>query len=1153
MKSSLWLIVFNKFYRRCFTIVLLLVTAHTLTAAAAQILEQNLQLQSAHYSGQQLIEIIKKQANAQVSYDEAVNGRLGRIVSVRKKNATVKEVLGWLKADANITYNNQGNFIVLTAFQAGNAQDSKITGKVTDETGQPLPGVTIRVVELNRATVSNTEGNYTISASPGNYTVDASYISFETQHISSVKVKTGENTILNIGMKPSTKSLNEVMVTALGIKREEKSLGYSAQNVTSKSLEDAKTNNWVSSLSGKVAGLNIVSTGSGPVSSSRITLRGESSLNLDNNQALIVIDGIPVSNRITGTGYKAHLAADSPVDFGSDVSDINPDDIEKVTVLKGPAATALYGSRAAGGALIITTKSGQRNDKGLGITYNGNLSFDGVMKWPDYQFEYGEGRTDKYYSYGDSPDGVSTAAAAAQGRAFGPKFNGQLYYQYNPNSPDGKPTERTPWVAHKDYISKFFNTGITRTNNVSIEGGNENGSGRLSVTHLKNDWLVPNTGFERLSVALSANQKISDKLKISGKANYTNKSSDNLPLSGYNNQTIMYFMILGTTPNVDIDWFKPYWQPGQVNIQQRLPFNPGPDNVYLQTYEMLNKINKNGVIGNVMANYTFNPKLELMLRSGVDLSNEFRSQQRPYSMTKYPKGSYREQTVFNFESNTDILLSYKDKFSNKVKFSVSGGGNLMKQTYNFVGIYADQLAQPGVYQLSNSLDQAVADPNKSEKAINSLYAFGQLSYRDLAYLDVTGRNDWSSTLPYGNNSFFYPSVSSSFILSDIFSLPKAVSFAKFRFSWAQVGNDTRPYQTAKYYDKIYSNSFTNPGTLFNANLKPEITSSFETGLDMRFFQSRLGFDLALYTNNSRNQILAIPLDPISGYSSALLNAGLINSRGIELQVTGKPFNNPKFKWNSTINFSSNRSYVRELAQGITNQVIYNHDTNVSIEARVGGRMGDMYGRGFQRSPDGKIIYASTGVPAELDQTLKVFGNAFPDWKAGLQNEFTIKNFRVSFLIDGQKGGSVFSQTSHKLNTLGKTKVTLPGRDGGIVGDGVVLQPDGSYKPNTVNVPASKYYDEYYKITNAEVNIYDASYIKLREARIDFNLPAKMITKLHLKQVMLGVYGRNLLVITNFPAFDPEAANLNNGTITPGVEITQFPTERTIGLNLTLKL
>ncbi|PWJ55323.1 TonB-linked SusC/RagA family outer membrane protein [Dyadobacter jejuensis] len=1027
------------------------------------------------------------------------------------------------------------------------AQSIIISGKVTAATEGPLPGVNILVKGATQGTTSAVDGTYKLEVTTKEATLIFSAIGFLSQ-----EQPIGNRSVIDVTLAPDTKLLNEVVVTALGIKREEKSLGFAAQTVNENAVKDAKSNNWVNTLSGKVAGLNIQGAGAGPMGSSRITLRGESSLNLDNNQALIVVDGVPVSSKITGTGYNSYLSADSPVDYGSSLSDLNPDDIDKITVLKGPGATALYGSRASGGAIIITTKSGARKDNGLGVTVNSNFSIEQINRYPDYQFEYGEGRTNQYYSYLDSEDGPNTSTTVAAGRAWGPKFDGQMYFQYNPDAADGRPTERTPWVAHKDYISGFFQTGTTFSNSVSIEGGSEKGSARMSLTHMKNKWIIPNTGFERLNAALSVSQQVSKRLKINGKVNYTNKKSDNLPIAGYNNQSLMYFLILGTTPSIRPEWFKPYWEPGLEGVQQKSPFNPTPDNPYLGMYEMLNKMNKHGVIGNVSASYELSDKLDLQVRTGLDMAYEFRSQQRPFSMTRFPQGMYREQNVFNYESNTDFLLSYRDKIAGLIDVSVSAGANAMRQSYDFAGMYADNLAQPGIYQISNSLDQAVADPVKSQKAINSVYAASQFSYDEKVFIDITGRNDWSSTLPYGNNSFFYPSVSSSFLLNEIFTLPTALSFAKLRASWAQVGNDTRPYQTDRYYDKIYGNSFTNPGTLFNAQLKPEITSSYEFGMDIRLIKNLVGLDVAYYNNNSRNQILAIPLDPVSGYSNALINAGRINSRGVEVKLSGKPVTTKNFSWNTTLLWSRNRSYVKELASGITNQVIYAHGSTLLIEARVGGRMGDMYGRGFQRSPDGQIIYSSAGLPADLDPTTKKVGNAFADWKASWSNEFTIKNVRLSILLDGQMGGDMYSHTNHKSNTLGKTKVTLPGRDEGIVGVGVVKQADGSFVANTKNVPASSYYDNYYKSSNAETNTFDASFLKIREVRMEFNLPPAFLEKLGVQKTSLALFGRDLFNFTKFPGFDPEGGNLNNGTLTPGVELAQFPSTRTMGMNLTLK-
>jgi TonB-dependent SusC/RagA subfamily outer membrane receptor len=448
---------------------------------------------------------------------------------------------------------------------------TQLSGKVKDAKNEPVPGASVLLKGTKIGTTTDLNGDFKLRTDVKEGVLVISSIGYTTQEIN-----ISGQTEFMVKLTDDSKFLGEVVVTALGIKREEKSLGFAAQTIGANAIVDAKTNNWVNSLSGKVAGLNIQGTGAGPMGSSRITLRGESSLNLDNNQALIVVDGVPLSSKITGTGFSSHLSADSPVDYGSSVSDLNPDDIDNVTVLKGPGATALYGSRAAGGVIIITTKSGERKDGSLGITFNSNFNIEQVNRWPDYQFEYGEGRTSDYYSYLDSPDGINTSTTAAAGRAWGPKFSGQSYFQYDPNTPDNKPTARTPWVANKNYISDFFQTGHTISNSLSLDGGNEKGSARVSVTQMKNKWIIPNTGFERLNASLSVNQKLSPKLRISGRANYSNKKSDNLPMAGYNNQTLMYFLIIGPSPNLQASWYKPYWKPGLENVEQKKSIQSRP-------------------------------------------------------------------------------------------------------------------------------------------------------------------------------------------------------------------------------------------------------------------------------------------------------------------------------------------------------------------------------------------------------------------------------------------------------------------------------------------------------------------------------------------------------------------------------------------------
>lgn len=1122
-------------------------TTFSFTRADAQYLtDTKIELNARNKPLATVLELIEEKSRFHFVYN---TGNIPNPVISIKLASDLGTILREIGRQTHTRYEQVGDNIVVTYTPP--QEPGKITGKITDTEGTPLAGANIRILELSREFMADEQGNMDITVPPGTYTLQITYVSYIPQRKENVRVSGGASIAVNIVLSPATDELSEVVVTALGIKRAEKSLGYAAQTVGEESVTDAKSNNWTSALSGKVAGLTIQGAGTGPMGSTRITLRGESSLNLDNNQALIVVDGVPVSNRITGTGFNSYLSQDSPVDFGTNVTDINPDDIESVTVLKGPAATALYGSRAASGALIITTKSAA-GKKGLGISVNSNISFDQVNRWPDLQFEYGEGRTSEYYSYGASEDGPNTGTTVAAGRAWGPKFEGQLYYQYDPNTPNGLPTSRTPWVAKKDYISGFFQTGLTASNSLSLEGGSETGGSRLSVTHLTNKWIVPNTGFERINAAFSTQQQVSAPFKVNARVNYAYKQSDNLPAVGYNNQTLMYFLILGTTPNISPAWFKPYWEAGQEHIAQRKPFNSGPDNPYAIMYEMLNPMDKHNMIGNLSATYAINDRLELMVRSGLDFAAENRSQQRPYSMTKYPNGMYREQQVVNYESNTDFLFTYTQPTGRDFQFSLSAGGNYMFQSYRFKGMNADRLAQPGIYQLANSMDPVVSEPDSYEKAIASLYTFWRGSYREQLFLDVTGRNDWSSTLPQGARSFFYPSANLGWLVSETFALPPSVSFAKLRLSWAQVGNDTGPYQTARYYNQIYGNGLTNSKVLFNNSLKPEITSSFEVGMDSRFLNSRIGLDLTFYTNNSRNQILATPVDPVTGFTSALINAGLINSRGVEAVLTTKPVSNSRFQWTSTINWSLNRSYVRELADGIPSQIIYNNADLLTIEARVGGRMGDMYGLGFRRSPDGQVLYNDQGLPESLDPELKKWGNAFPDWKGGWQNQFSYRSVSLSILLDGQKGGHIYSHSNHKYNTLGKTKVTLPGRDDGVIGDGVVLQPDGSYQKNTVAVRASTFYENYYQLANVETNIFDASFLKIREVRLAYQFPTTWLSRIRVKSANFAIWGRDLFNFTNFPAYDPETGNLNNGTLTPGVEIAQFPSSRTFGANLSFK-
>ncbi len=1034
-------------------------------------------------------------------------------------------------------------------------QTITVKGVVVDNADEEtLIGVSITNAQRRSLGTSDLNGSFSLSI-PAGTAVNFSMIGYTTV----TRVFNANENNVSIRLSPSDNALGEVVVTALGIKREQKALGFATQTLKENALNDARSNNWVGALSGKVAGLNVVSPGSGPLNSTKIILRGETSMNSDNNGALIVLDGVPVGGGLTSSGvssaYGAGSGNDVPVDFGNGISDINPDDIESVTVLKGASAAALYGSRAANGALIITTKSGTKRTKGIGITLNTNYSFNDVLRWPEYQYEYGQGTgttirpaSELYYSYGASADGASTSGTSS---AFGPKFNGQSYFQYDPVI-GGQSATRLPWVPHNDNITGFWRTGSTITNSLSFDGGNDVATARASITHSKNAWIMPNTGYERLTAALSLNYKLSPKLRLATKVNFTNKSSDNLPATGYNNQSISYFMIF-QNPNVDLDWYRPIWKPGQFQVDQIHPFSSFIDNPFLIAHEMTNAVNNYKTVGNIQATYDVSSKLSIMLRSGMDMTNEDRDQRRPFSTANFGRGYLRQQNIFNFEVNTDALMTYKTGLSKDFDFSVSAGANALNRRYTGVNGSVDGLIIPGVYKLSNGQSNPMMNTNYLNKKVHSVYGFASLAWKDRIFLDITGRNDWSSTLPVQNNSFFYPSVSSSFILNEMFTLPAAFTYAKLRLSAAQVGNDTDPYKTSKYYGvSEFAGSASVPTTLHNATFKPEITTSYEAGLEYNLFNSRFTMDVTLYSNVTENQILDVPLDPTTGYSRAVLNAGKVKNKGIEVLVGVKPISNQNFKWTSTINWSTNNNEVLELAEGLSDKQDIGYGGNATIQARVGGTTGDIYGFGFVRSPDGQIVYTAAGLPARPAE-IQYIGKAYADWRGGLTNEFQYKNYRFSFQFDGQYGGRVYSQTHHKMMEQGKLQKSLAGREQGfVIGDGVVAGAGGTFTANTTKVAPATYYADYYRRANVESNSFDASFIKLREVRLEYALPVKFTQKLKLNNASLALYGRDLALISDFPVFDPEVAALNGSTILPGIEIGQMPSMRTFGMNLTVK-
>jgi TonB-linked SusC/RagA family outer membrane protein len=1123
--------------------LLVLVLGFALSSAA-----QKVTLRENNASLEKVLSAIYKQTGYAVVYQDQVIKKAVP-VTIEVSNLSFKETLDKIFAmQPRLMYEIVGNKIISVKEKKA-AVKVWVKGLVKHENGAALEGIAVKTRNSKKNTVTNNRGEFELGDMNEGEVLTFSGVGFETK-----EVAVGNEARLDVTLQVKVNVLDEVVITALGIRREEKALGYAVTKVSGENLTNALSNNWTEALSGKVAGLNLMRTNGGPAGSSKIVIRGESSL-AGNSEALIVVDGVVISSssgRRTGNGNGAYQGDDAAVDFGSSLSDINPEDIETVTVLKGPGATALYGARGAGGAILVTTKQGRPKQKGIGVSFSSNTAFEKTSTSPDYQNEYGQGDGGQnYYSYGNTVDGTTTKGPSA---AWGPRFNGQSFFQYDPVTRTTGAT-RTPWVPYKNNRDDFFVTGRTLTNSVSIDGGSGKTTARLSFTNLNNQWIIPNTGYKRNTVALSVNQKVTDKFTLSSRINFINRSSDNLPSTGYNNQTIMYWMMY-QAPNIDLNWYKPYWVPGQEGVLQNHPFSGNLDNPYLIAYEMLNKQDRNSLIANVQASYDFTPDLNLMLRTSIDMSNEARSQQRPKNTAKYQDGMYRTQNTFSQEITNDFMLKYSRTVK---KFSLSGsvGGSMMKNRYNLNELRANRLLYPGIFNFSNSKDVPVAYPYKSEFAVNGLYTFLTASYDNFLFLDASGRNDWSSTLatPYStdNVSFFYPSVNASAVLSQKMRLPVFVSFLKLRASWAQVGNGgTIPYLTSYTYvsEPTFPSGLSNPNTIANPNLQSELSTNIEFGTNIRLFNSRVNLDVSYYRNNTSKQIISAPVDRSTGYYYVVLNSGVVRNQGLEVEAKASVLKSKKgLNWDITGTYYTNKNKVLSLADSVETIVLQTGPGNRgSIEARIGGNMADLYGIGFQRSPDGQIVY-NNGYPV-LSQTAKYLGRITPAWKASVGNEFTYKNFRFNILFDGQFGGKAYSLTNAIGMENGKLAATLPGRYNGLIGKGVKMV-DGKYVPNDIIAENIWTYYGQYGRENLEANVFRTDFIKLREARIDYRFPAKFTGKLHLQGAKIGIYGRDLFIFSHWPAYDPEFATLGNGSISGGFEIGQFPSTRTMGVSLNI--
>ena len=1047
-----------------------------------------------------------------------------------------------------------------------------LSGQVKDRSSeQPIEGVSVLNRNSQTGTITDNEGNYQITNLTKGDIIVFSYIGFRTQEITySGQTKLTINLVEGV-------SLNEVVVTALGLERNSKNLGYSIQKVDGRQINDVKAPNFLDNLTGKVAGVTINAGSTGVGSSSKITIRGESSFT--NNNPLFVVDGVPINNNTIVNNVNDDANGFMEVDFGNGGMEVNPDDIASVSVLKGPSAAALYGARASNGVILITTKDGV-NQKGLGVSYNSTFFVDRPFQLPQFQNLYGQGNSGQFKYVNGLGGGINDNISYS----YGPRLDaGSLIPQYDSpvTLPDGRivrggdinvhggaPITATPFVSRPDNIRKFYETGHTAINNLSIAGGYAKGNYRLSFTDLNSQSMIPGVDLKRKTLAAKLQFEPVKRIKVSSSLNYINSASDNRPATKYGSENINYALSGWLGRQTDLNPMKQYWQPGLEGLQQYSYNYTFFDNPYFTLYENRNSFNRDRLIGNIAVSADLTNDLQLMVRSGMDYSSENRQFRRAFSSNRFKNGAYAENSIFFREVNTDFLLNYSKTFGN---FSVdlSAGGNRMDQRASFDQFQALSLAQPGVFKLTNAASPVEVFQTVATKRINSVYGIAKLGFKDILYVDITGRNDWSSALATptstDNVSFFYPSVSASWVLSNQFELPYPVSFAKVRASVANVGNDTSPYQTSGVFNAktpVFSQpTFSDQNTIANANLKPESTTSYEIGTDVRFFEDRLGIDLTYYDALTTNQILALPIAISTGYGERVINGGSIRSRGLEAIVNYVPVLTRDIRWNVALNFSRNRTTVVSLpeeAGTLTlgyNRIYDNVNQTVWYQVREGDRMGDMWGTGYLKNSNGDFIIGADGRYI-VDNTLKKLGNYNPDFMLGLSNQLRVKNWNLGFLLDWRQGGILVSRTLSLAAVGGQLIETADRPDAGIVAQGVVntgTKENPNYVPNTKAVPAETYYRMYYDRNHEENNVYDASYLKLREFSLGYTLPqsCSLLQKLKVQQLSVSLVGRNLFAFSEIPHFDPEQTSFQGQQLQSGVEDMSYPTSRNIGIKLSV--
>ncbi len=1071
--------------------------------------------------------------------------------------------------------------LVLVLFALGTMIAQRtISGTINDDQGEPLIGANVLVKGTTTGTVTDIDGNYKLSVPEGSNTLVVSYTGYNTQEL-----ELGASNIIDVTLATGV-LLSDVVVTALGIEREERSLGYSVQEVQGDEITKVPTTNFMNNLSGKVSGVQIRANNNFG-GSTNVVMRGNSSIT-GNNQALFVIDGIPVDNSNKNT--RAQRAGSTGYDYGNAATDINPADIESINVLKGAAATALYGSRAANGAVIITTKKGVKR-KGIGVSVNSSATFGKIDKetFIKYQDQYGAGYGPYYGSTGyfedydvDGDGTMDLVVPTYDDASYGQKFDPNLMvYQWESFIPEsdkfGKPY---PYVAAKNTPAEFFETEATFSNTVALSGGIDKGTFRLAYTNYNTEGVMPNSELTKHNVNFSSSYDLTDRLTASFVGNYLKQDATGRNSTGYSDNLMSQFRQWWQV-NVDMVRLKELYDLTGRNVTWNSVapwegnFTPQYwDNPYWTRFENFQTDERSRLIGSFSLTYDLTDWLNVLGRYSVDTYNDLREERRavgsvpaPFGVTRNDASSGYQRYDLDFtETNFDVMLNAEKDLNED--FSVRGllGMNIRKATDERVLASTNGgLVVPGLYSLSNSVGSLpLPVENLFERQVNGYYAAVSLGYRDFLYLDITDRIDQSSTLPVDNNTYNYYSISASFVFSKLLSMNTDadwLNFSKLRLSYAEVGNDAPPQSVSNTYPKLdnfgSAISFSVNSTLNNPDLKPERTKSVEVGLEMNFLDRRLGFDVAYYKNNTIDNIMPVSVSRATGYTRQFVNSGEVENKGIEVSLNLVPLRMGGFEWATGVNWTRNRNKVLSLYEGVENLQLRSYQGGVSLNATKGKPYGTIRGTGLMYDDNGNRVVGENGYYiAVADQ---VIGNVNPDWIGGWHNTFSYNNIGLSFLIDMQKGGDVYSLDQHYGQgtglpdyTAGLNDLGNPVRDPVDQGGGVLLEgvkEDGT--PNDIRVPADYFGGAYYwgnaSRNPGELTIYDGGFIKLRELALSYTFKSGVFNGA-LQNLTLAAVGRNLWIIDkDLPFADPESG-LSSGN-DQGYISGSYPTVRTIGFNL----